>query len=87
MTSNQIEAFLTFLRDCEQRYHMAEADEQEANAITNDILHALELKENGEAELLRLRKVSRGRPEERSSLSACLMTRERPLSSDQIRNT
>ena len=54
MTSNQIEAFLTFLRDCEQRYHMAEADEQEANAITNDILHALELKENGEAELLRL---------------------------------
>ena len=36
MTSNQIEAFLTFLRDCEQRYHMAEADEQEANAITND---------------------------------------------------
>ena len=46
MTSNQIEAFLTFLRDCEQRYHMAEADEQEANAITNDILHALELSES-----------------------------------------
>lgn len=54
LTSNQIDIFLAFLRECEQRYHMAEADEQEANAITNDILHALELKENSEEELLRL---------------------------------
>ena len=42
MTSQQIDSFLTFLRNCEQRYHMAEADELEANAITNDIHHSLE---------------------------------------------
>lgn len=54
MTSNQIDAFLAFLRDCEQRYHMAEADELEANAVTNDIHHSLELEEHGEPELLSL---------------------------------
>lgn len=43
VTSQQIEAFLAFLRDCEQRYRMAEADEQDANGATQDILHSLEL--------------------------------------------
>ena len=33
---------------------MAEADEQEANAVTNDIHHAMELEEHGAAELLQL---------------------------------
>lgn len=52
MTSAQIDAFLKFLRECEQRYHMAEAEEQEANAITNDIHHSLELEEHADAEVL-----------------------------------
>lgn len=43
MNSEQIDCFLTWLRDCEQRFHMAEADEQEANSETQDILHSLEL--------------------------------------------
>lgn len=46
MTSEQIDRFLTFLRDCEQRFHMAEADEQESNNTTQDILHSLELEEH-----------------------------------------
>lgn len=54
MTSPQLDAFLTFLRDCEQRYRMAEADEQEANAVTNDIHHSLELEEHTDAEVLAL---------------------------------
>lgn len=54
MTSDQIDTFLTFLRECEQRFHMAEADEVEAVAITNDIHHDLELVEHSEAELLEL---------------------------------
>jgi len=56
MTSEQIDAFLTFLRDCEQRFHMTEAEEQEANAVTNDIHHSLELEEHGDGEILQLAK-------------------------------
>lgn len=47
MTSKQISDFLSFLRECEERFHMAEADEQEANALTQDLLHSLELEEHG----------------------------------------
>lgn len=54
MTSNQIEAFLTFLRDCERRFRMSEAEELEANAITNDIHHSLELEEHTDEEVLAL---------------------------------
>ena len=54
MTSQQIDSFLTFLRNCEQRYHMAEADELEANAITNDIHHSLELEVHSDGEALAL---------------------------------
>lgn len=54
MTSQQIDGFLAFLRDCEQRFHMAEADELEANAITNDIHHALELEDHSDSEILSL---------------------------------
>lgn len=46
MTSEQIDRFLSFLRECEQRVHMAEADEQEANSATQDILHSLELEDH-----------------------------------------
>jgi len=53
-TSRGLDAFLQFLRESEQRYRMAEADEQEANAVTNDIHHSLELLEHDAAELLRL---------------------------------
>ncbi|MCI9444311.1 MAG: hypothetical protein HFF69_06250 [Oscillospiraceae bacterium] len=52
MTSSQIDEFLAYLRDCEQRFRMAEADELEANAITNDIHHDMEFVEHDDAELL-----------------------------------
>lgn len=44
--SRQIGGFLQFLRDCEQQYHMAEAEEQETNNLTQDILHSLELEDH-----------------------------------------
>ena len=43
MTSEPISAFLTYLRECEQQYRMAEADERESNLETQDILHSIEL--------------------------------------------
>lgn len=52
--SEPIDAFLTYLRACEQRYHMEEANEQEANSLTNDIHHELELVEHSESEVLAL---------------------------------
>lgn len=43
VTSEPISAFLTYLRECEQQYRMAEDDEREANLETQDILHSIEL--------------------------------------------
>lgn len=56
MISEQIDVFLSFLRDCEQQYHMADADEQEANSGTQDILHSLELEEHDYRDFARLSK-------------------------------
>lgn len=56
MTSEKIDAFLSFLRDCEQRYNMADADEQEAQDATQDILHSLELQEHSYQEFAKLAK-------------------------------
>lgn len=56
MTSENIDIFLSFLRECEQKYHIAEADEQEANNLTQDILHSLELEEHDYHEYARLSK-------------------------------
>lgn len=56
MISKPLEDFLNYLRECEQQYHMAEADEQEANGVTVDIQHQLELEENGDKRLLELAK-------------------------------
>lgn len=56
MISENIDAFLEFLRDCESQFKMAEAEEQEANAATNDINHFLELEEHDETEILRFAK-------------------------------
>ena len=56
MTSAGIEAFLSYLRETEQKYRMAEADEQEANDETQDILHSIELQEHGYHDFARLSK-------------------------------
>lgn len=42
-TSKGIESFLAFLRETTERHRMAEADRAEAEAATQDLLHALEL--------------------------------------------
>lgn len=53
-TSQGIVTFLTFLRETERQYHIAEANEQEANGITNDLHHVIELEEQSEQEALQL---------------------------------
>lgn len=60
MTSEQIDKFLTFLRDCEQKNHMAEEDELEANNMTQDILHSLELELHAYHDFARLSKELKG---------------------------
>ena len=47
MTSEGIERFLGYLRDTEQAYRLAQAEEGAANDATQDILHAIELEESG----------------------------------------
>lgn len=56
MTSKSIDDFLSFLRETEQLYHIAEANEQEANDKTQDILHSLELQEHTYNEYAKLSK-------------------------------
>ena len=64
-TSKGLESFLAFLRETTERHRMAEADRAEAEAATQDLLHALELgndKAPGRARLgLKLREVRRQR--------------------------
>jgi hypothetical protein len=43
--SDFVENFLNFLREAEQQYSIAQADEAEANDRTQDILHAIEFGE------------------------------------------
>lgn len=64
-TSKGLESFLAFLRETTERHRMAEADRAEAEAATQDLLHALELgddKAPGRARLgLKIREVRRQR--------------------------
>ena len=52
--STPLESFLEYLRDCLQIYHIAEDEEAETDALTQDILHCLELEEHDGAEYLGL---------------------------------
>lgn len=56
MVSEGIDTFLAFLRGTEQQYHIAEASEQEANDMTQDLLHSLELQEHNYHEYAKLSK-------------------------------
>lgn len=63
--SRGLEDFLAYLRDAEERHRMAEASLAEADAATQDLLHALELGEHHATErsrlALKLREVRRTR--------------------------
>lgn len=54
--SEQIQEFLNFLRDCQQEYNIAVSKENDANDETQDLLHCLELHENGYHNLARISK-------------------------------
>ena len=76
MVSDGIDRFLAFLRDTEREYHIAEASEQEANDMTQDLLHSLELQEHNYHEYARLskelKKVRQQRREAKDTLSEAL---------------
>ena len=52
--SPPLEIFLDYLRECVQVYHIAEDGLAEADALTQDILHSLELEKHDETEYLAL---------------------------------
>lgn len=52
--SSGIDSFLTFLRKVEQTYSIFLSVEQDANNETQDILHIIELREAGQAEIIEL---------------------------------
>lgn len=54
--SKGLDDFLEYLRNVEQEYHMAEANESEANSITQDILHDIELRDHTYHEYAKLSK-------------------------------
>lgn len=58
-SSAQLESFLRWLRESEEQLRMAQQDEQDCNAQTQDILHRLELSEDGYHETARLGKLLR----------------------------
>lgn len=72
-TSKGLESFLAFLRETTERHRMAEADRAEAEAATQDLLHALELgddKAPGRARLgLKIREVGGSAGRRRTSRS------------------
>lgn len=54
--SKGLEAFLDYIRDCKQQYAVAESAEQNANNEIQDLLHAIELGENTDDQLILLSK-------------------------------
>lgn len=56
LTSQNIDTFLFFLRETERQYHIAEAEVQESEDETQDILHSLELQEHDYHEYAKLSK-------------------------------
>lgn len=72
--SEYIADFLSYLREAKSRFHIAEANEQETGAQTQDILHRLELYDDDQAETARLgelmRQVRRKRREAKNTCEA-----------------
>ena len=73
LISQGVDDFLKYIRDTTQNYHMAVADEQQANNETQDILHAIELNTSNwkPAQLLRtLRRVREKRRAAKDTIAA-----------------
>ncbi len=50
--SAQIENFLRFLTNCDEKYNIAVSKENDADAATQDILHHIELEENSQLDYI-----------------------------------
>lgn len=69
--STRISDFLDFLRDCQQEYNISVMREEDANNETQDLLHCLELRQNGYHDLARIsRTLRRVRQERREAKDA-----------------
>lgn len=70
-----VERFLDFLKECDERYRMAVADETETNNETQDVLHCMELEEHTYHETARLgRKLVEIRQRRRAAKNIVLKT-------------
>ena len=67
LISQGVDDFLKYVRDTTQSYHMAVADEQQANNETQDILHAIELNTSNWKPAQLLRKLRRVREKRRAA--------------------
>lgn len=75
MFSEPIEDFLTYLREVESQYRMAQATEEETFNETNDLLHQLELQEHTYHEYAQLAKeITRVRQERRQAKDLMMMS-------------
>ena len=57
--SEHLSGFLEFLRNCETEYNIAVAQQDETNNATQDLLHRLELWEDGYHDLAKISKAMR----------------------------
>lgn len=55
--SEHLSGFLDFLRNCQTEYNIAEMQQEESNNATQDLLHRLELEEDGYHDLAKISKV------------------------------
>ncbi len=65
--SKQIESFLNFLREAETNYHIALSEQISKNNETQDLLHRLELDDDGYHDSAKIAKVLRQVRQERRS--------------------
>lgn len=56
MFSEGLDSFLTYIRECQAQYRMAQTDEKECDGATQDLLHSLELDHNSDDVMLSISK-------------------------------
>lgn len=72
MGSNDISAFLDFLRNCKETYHINRAVQRDKEGLTQDILHEIELDSPSYHEMAKLSKaLQAARRERRTAKDIC----------------
>lgn len=79
-----IETFLDYMRETEQCYHIAVAEEKAANDATQDILHAIELEKHSYHEIAKMGKKLREVRQQRRTAKN-LMDQAQPVWARSVR--